>query len=358
MNDKEIFEKVKMKIAIFNNEERNITVEKNENKIGKSIGIVAGIILSTTVLATTGITLTKKYADKFGNNSSQGVQIAVENDYIEKVNMEHQTSEGIDISVDYFLLDDANFDIVFDIKFDEKYNVNEMLGLELVDLKVVDETGKKVFATMEAEAEEDNIEELYKDKEGSKNNYKLYFGGYSNENKIVGEHEIKNYVTATGNPVNFPNSKKLIVTFSKIKVTKNMENPNENPIYNGQWKFELDVPEKMYSREIVYYKAKNITGGDYIIEKAQLSNTAFKIYLSKTEDLQMSNEEYVETTNGKKFYISQRNDGDGELSIGNDRNSKYYNTFNLTKFDATENLKVHLFKNNGQEVIIEMEKVK
>ena len=37
---------------------------------------------------------------------------------------------------------------------------------------------------------------------------------------------------------------------------------------------------------------------------------------------------------------------------------KYYNTFNLTKFDATDNLKVYLFKINGEEIIIELEKVK
>ena len=35
-----------------------------------------------------------------------------------------------------------------------------------------------------------------------------------------------------------------------------------------------------------------------------------------------------------------------------------FGTFNLTSFNATDNLKVHLFKTNGEEVIVELEKVK
>lgn len=360
MDNKKILESVKLKIAISNNKEEDIVMKNGNGKFRKSIGLVAGIILSTTVITTTGVALTKKYTNKFGDNASQGVQIAVDNNYIETVNTEYQSSAGIDISVDSFLIDDSNFDIIFDIKFDDNYNVNEMLGLQLLDLRVIDETGKTVFATTEAEAKMDNLEELYKNAEDSMNNYKLYFGGYGGDNKIIGEHQIKNYVNATGNPVNFPRSRKLIVTFSKIKITKYMINPEDiskNPIYTGKWNFELDVPENMYNRELIFYKVKNINSGNYVVDKAQLSNTAFKIYISKADGLAMANDEYVETSDGRKFYSAQRNDGDGGLSVDSDGNVKYYKTFNLTKFDTTDNLKVHLFKDDGQEVIIELDRL-
>lgn len=357
MDDKKILERVKMKIAIYNSEQDNIVFENKDNKIMKSIGIAAGILLSTTVIAATGVVLTEKNMNRFGNNASQGVGTAVDNNYVQMVNNEYQTADGIDVKVDSFLIDDSNFDIVFDIKFSDKYNANDMLGLYLCDLKVIDENGKKVFATMEAEAEEEHIDELRKDKENSKNNYKLYFGGYGNENKIINEHEIKNYVTATGNPVNFPKSKKLIVTFSRIVVRKFVNEPNRNDIYKGQWRFELDVPEKMYNRELSYYKIKDSSDVDYILDKAQLSNTAFKIYLKNVNDLAIGGKEYVETSDGKKFYPAMRNDGDGLLSVDSDGNTEWYNTFNLTKFDATDCLKLHLFKNSGQEVVIELEKM-
>ena len=47
---------------------------------------------------------------------------------------------------------------------------------------------------------------------------------------------------------------------------------------------------------------------------------------------------------------------DGEISVKEDGTVTYYNTFNLTNYDATDTLKVHLFKTTGEEVVIELEK--
>ena len=44
--------------------------------------------------------------------------------------------------------------------------------------------------------------------------------------------------------------------------------------------------------------------------------------------------------------------------VNSDGTVRYYNTFNLTSFNATDKLKVHLFKTSGEEVIIELEKAK
>ena len=91
-------------------------------------------------------------------------------------------------------------------------------------------------------------------------------------------------------------------------------------------------------------------------EKATLSNTAFEIYLSNCEDFSWNEKDSVETNDRKIFYKANRNDVDRDFSIDNNGNIKIYSTFNLTKFDATNKIKVHLFKSNGEEVIIELEK--
>ena len=106
--------------------------------------------------------------------------------------------------------------------------------------------------------------------------------------------------------------------------------------------------------KVIEYKLKSISDDNWKVDKATLSNTAFKIYLSNCNDFNWNDEDSVETSEGKKYYKSER--GDGEFSIDNDRSIKVYATFNLTKFDATDGLKVHLFKSNGEEVIIELEK--
>ena len=40
----------------------------------------------------------------------------------------------------------------------------------------------------------------------------------------------------------------------------------------------------------------------------------------------------------------------------NNKIVNYSQTFNLTKFDATDELKVHIFTNKGEEIVIEYER--
>ena len=119
----------------------------------------------------------------------------------------------------------------------------------------------------------------------------------------------------------------------------------------------LDVPESM-QEDLEEYKLKSISDESWKFESASISNTAFKIYLSNCDGISHNERNRVVTSDGKEYYNQGRTDGDGLISFDSDGIVKYYNTFNLTKFDATENLKVYLFKTNGEEIIIELEKVK
>ena len=92
---------------------------------------------------------------KFGYNSSKGVENAVNNGYVAEVNSEFQEYDGIGISVDSFIMDNENFDMNFRVKFSEEYNINDMkFGMDLYDLKVVDENENIIFATYELKTEE------------------------------------------------------------------------------------------------------------------------------------------------------------------------------------------------------------
>ena len=117
----------------------------------------------------------------------------------------------------------------------------------------------------------------------------------------------------------------------------------------------MDVPEFMQS-EISYYKLKSISDENWKFESASLSKTAFKIYLSNCDGIGWNDNECVETSNGNKFYPARRSDGDGSISVDKNGVVTYYQTFNLTNFDATDTLKVHLFKTDGTEVTIELKK--
>lgn len=356
MNNNKIFEKVKMKIAISNVKEEDIVMNKSKVNIGKGIGIAACIALSMTgvVFATTQI------INKFGANSSDGIQTAINNEYYSDVNTEYKEANGISTSIESFLIDDNNFNMNVNIKFDSSYNLQDMLSddgkIDIMDLKVVNEKNEKVFATREFESEE--ITSLYKTEQEAREKYDSYKGAYSETSQKINDNEMKFYLTATGNPVEFPVSQKLKVTFNKIR-NRYWENGEEKYIiYKGEWSYEIDVPSKMAKSNIAQYKLVSISDKNYKFESAKVSNTTFKIYLSNCNGITWNDNECVETSDGRKFYPAHKSDGDGEISVEEDGIVRYYNTFNLTNYDATDNLKVHLFKTNGDEIIVELEKVK
>ena len=110
---------------------------------------------------------------------------------------------------------------------------------------------------------------------------------------------------------------------------------------------------------------------------AVVSNTAFKLsipeistdkidYTLLKEDTVGSiykriaiQKEYVETEDGKQFEIAARSDGDGGYTVPEegDKIINYHQTFNLTKYDATDEITVHMFTNKGEEITIVLEKM-
>lgn len=301
MDNKKILEKVQMKIAISENLKEDIVMKKKDVNIIKNIGIIACILFSTSGL----VFATSKIINKFGPNSSGGSQIAVDNGYVA-----YAPENSI---VDSFMIDNFNFYIAFNkeklgLSYNdilEKYHRAEIGDKAKEYLVITNEKGEEIF-----------------------NNTNTAFGLTEENNKI--------FFTATAKE--FPTSQKLFVDFDGRKEV-------------------LDVPESMQG-EIVEYKLKYISDETWKFEKAMLSNTAFKIYLADCEGFTWNDEDKVETSDGKTFYEARRSMGDGEFSVDSNGKIKVYTTFNLTKFDSTDILKVHLYKENGEEVIIELEKVK
>ena len=301
MDNNKILEKIKMKIAISNVVEEDIVMNKSKVRLIKKASVAAGILLSMTgaVFATVSI------INKFGPNSSEGAQTAVDSGYI--VNLKEESI------VDSFMLDNYNFYITFN---------EDKLGMTLNDIIENYETreiGEKAKEYLTIKNENDELI-------------------FSNLNTAFGltEEDGKIFYTATAKE--FPISKKIYIDFAGKKEV-------------------LDVPENMQT-EKTQYKLKSISDENWKFESASLSNTAFKIYLNNCKDVSWNDKECVETSNGNKFYPAHRSDGDGGISINKDGKVKYYNTFNLTSFDATDVLKVHLFKTNGDEVLIELEREK
>lgn len=369
-----ILENVKLKISISNFEkEEKIDMKKTSKNILKVVAIAC-----CTILSITGVVFAKDIGDfvkeTFWGGATKGVDIAVNNGYIANVNTEYQEADGIEISVDSFVMDDNNLDMKFRVKLSDKYNIKNMsFGMELYDLKIVDENGRKVFATHAVEAEEMMI---YKTEQEAKENYDAFCGSYGlSGGKIIGENELICSLQATKSASTFPKSKKLFVTFSRIHVRKDQYEQPLNEWYKGEWRFELDVPKEMYNREIITYKVKSCSDENTIVGNAILSNTSFRMEIpfSTTDKVdyellrvgQAENvynmvpfqKEYVETSDGKKFEKTINAPIGCKTFQNENKFEAYKQSFNLTKYDATDELTVHIFTNKGEEIIIEYEKI-
>lgn len=394
MNEEQInkiIEKSRQKIAMS-----HFKMEENMNKKKINKSIFSSVAVACFIVATiTGSVFTKDISNfvrgLFGPNASEGVDIAIDNGYAVDVNTEYQNSNGIEINVDSFLLDDYNFDMILNIKLTDENLVPEFKEAEIpeygtridfADLLVENEDGKIVFDTCRVITEgmtEEERQEFYNGREH-------YMGGYSLCGERISDNEFKMTLTATGSSIPFPNSKKLIINLTQIENWKWMNRGTDDmkrdtKIYKGNWHFEIDVPEEITDREIVKYKATKCSeeGIDLNSIEATLSKTAFKIAIPKIKTDKVNYEalhtydnisiyhmialqkEYIETSKGKKFEPAGRSDGDGGYGLPADEPNTiidYHQTFNLTQYDATDEVTVHIFTNKDEEITIEFEKVK
>lgn len=384
-----IIEKSRQKIAVS-----HFKMEENMSKKRINKSIFSSIAVACFIVATITGTVFAKDIGKFvrglfGPNASEGVDIAIDNGYVAEANTEYQNSNGIEINVESFLLDDYNFDMIFNLKLTDTNLIEEFKDVEanenasridFADLEIVNENEEMVFDTgrviIEGKTEEE-MERIYKSKQH-------YMGGYSLLAEKISDSKFKITLTASGSSIPFPNSQKLIINLTQIEKwnwIKRDTDLREKDIkkYKGNWHFEIDVPKEQSDREEIIYKAISCNEGKIDLSSitATLSKTAFKISIPKIKTDKVNfdtlhnydgisiynmialQKEYVETSKGKTFESSGSSDGDGGYGLPADEPDTiidYHQTFNLTEFDATDKVTVHIFTNKDEEIIIEFEK--
>lgn len=365
-----------IKNALIN--ENKINSWKKTNSLKKVACFLLIILLATSIVFSKDISaFLNKYLLKM--NSNKGVQEAIDNGYIQEINTKHINSNGVNIRIKEILMDDFNLLILFDIEIPEIESAESIYYLKLCNLVITDEQDNVIALTLE---NSNKYKEFYNQRniqETSKNiayNKGAYYGEII---AINGKNIEYKYIT---NSENFPRSKKLNINFDKI-ILEN-KNSNEKTVIEGNWNMEVNLPEKMYNREMLIYSVKSCNKDDIIITKAQVSNTEMEIELitkwgkpvytkedskeererkieeffnnsHSTQNILIKNE-YVENSNGERFYpVINSNDGNCGYNKMLNGYLRYWQTFNLTKYNATDTLKVVLEK-QGEIIEIELEK--
>lgn len=400
-----ILENLEIGIAIDNLKEGNFN---EEDKIIKEWGKVYIKRITTTILGffvvlASSITVMANYENiinSFGFGS--GIDRAVEDGYIaqydmefkeSKVSIKNKNGEIIDdnasvcVKIENFLMDDVNLNTHFKIQLDKRImqilNINNLTDLQIDNIKIIDEENRKINENTGFNYFIDDIQENIVDF-----TYNIYEG-----------YEEK-----------MPKSKKLFYKFSTIIL-----NNNENKIYlTGDWQIEVEVPQFMYERNAIEYKVVNCDNSDFNVYSAKATNTGFEIgitisnveieenplneiykeysdgnitfeelnklekkkreeagflqqyekYLQSTIPVKVDIEDknstnmvektsYIENEDGKKYFCSMSPGRKNNQNFIEEKTLDFYETFELTKNEATNKLKVRLMYNEVP-VIIEL----
>lgn len=276
-------------------------IEKKE-KIRKKIVNLVAVLFTIITLGTVSTSIYakrawdieyKEYQNRNINSTRTAVTDAINNNYIEDLNMDYVYQNGIGIKIDSLMITNDYYQMVVNMKLDENTKINSDTF----------EFGYAVF---------DENKNIYQVNERNtwgikKWQYKKYLsrelGVHYNESKAIpkilaNSSAIDMISSENGNVVfqtsinsfeGLPKSKKIYIRIFDIGFTL-VDGYTENDgrfiitdsedfeLSNYEWQFEIDIPEKFHNRDVIELKlAESIKG--FEIEKAELSETGFTLHL-------------------------------------------------------------------------------
>lgn len=321
-----------------------------------------------------------------------GIDTAIENGYIETPEMEYVNSSNIETKIENILMDDYNLSFTILIKFDAIENVSEINQIRLPNLLISDNEKNILYCedeeTFNKYCEENKLKYKYLD---FNDNYINSGSNWYIKSKNIEENTVELIYNLYGKV--FPKSKKLDIAFSKINIGDlPNDDKTENKCIEGKWKINLDVPEEFYNREALVYRVKSCSDETIKVTEAVVYNTSMKFQLETQENpvyLPTDSEEmkrqkvsewrqkykedvanndfsnihifgyepYVETEDNKRYYPAESSSEDSGFSRPYTGNITYWQTFTLTKYDATDTLKVFI-NYKQKDIQIGLERVK
>ena len=332
-----------------NKKNKNIIYNFNIRKI--AIAIISLATISTSVVYSKDI---YQFAKNLFNDND-GVNTAVENGYLHN-NSEiiYSESNNTQTKIVDMIMDDYTLDLNIVALFDENIDVTGIENLEIPDLVITDDKNNILFCPNDKAAEKYYIKKgLNVNNITNINTSASIFISRANKNNM----SFTCNLSASTNK--FPKSKEIYIQFNTIK----LEGNTKKYTVTGNWQNKIIVPDKFINRTSTLYKVINCNNENVyknsILAEVYETGMHFEMYMywgdyeeaiNKSEEMRKQNvlsgqlirqeESYVENENGKKFYPSQSSDSDGGYGIGPDNILIKWETFNLTKYDMTDKLKV------------------
>lgn len=234
----EIMKKLKLKIAISKmKEESEIAMNRRKILMSKRIGMVA----CACIMLITGIVYAKdieNYFKNLFNNSNEAIDVAVENGYVQKEEMDFAYDNDIGVKVDSLVLDDLNLDVSF--KFEIKQE--NVKSIRLNNFIITNDNEKVVYRSEFQYAE--TLDEL-----------PLY-------NSVSWINEpVKLTDTTFTDSILFglrPEKEDFQKLYFDVKSVDIIYEDDRKEVIDGEWKFNVTINDEMRkSTNVVYTLAES-----------------------------------------------------------------------------------------------------
>lgn len=353
----------------------------------KKRGIMPQILTVVLMISfITGAVFAKEivqFIEKIFANTSEGVNTAIQNGYIQNVDMNYIENAEVEMKVDNILMDDYNLNINFNINLQEEFSGDNIDRVMLGNLMITDENNNLIVFNFESSSRyeeycrENNIEITYNNLAYSagRGNFKLI---EINDSNIICSYSNQSY--------EYPKSQELNISFDKIILSGTKL--DEDKVIEGKWNIKIELDEEIRNRETIIYDLEYCNDSNLELIYAKVSKTGmlikFKtiwgepVYLdtdSEDEKNRKKQEFYdkphsirelliknntVINEEGKMFYPPHNQEGNVEYGQLLDGTLIYVGHFNLTSYDASDTITVVLEKGgewkkyDGEEIILKL----
>lgn len=357
---------------------------KNRNRlIFNTIKILATV--SACFIVTTGVVFAKDVYNFINNffSNNKGMDNAIEQGYIDMPNMEYVEFNGTEIKINKALMDDYNLSLEFNINLNKEIKAENINDIYFPDMIITDENKNILYCEDQMVFEEycksNNLE--HKWTQHNEN----YINSGSNKFIKANNGETINLVYNLY-ASNYPRSKKILIHLNKILCSYE----DKDIMIKGNWKIEYEVPERFYNREQMIYTVKNCSSDKIKVDEVIVTETTTKMVIQTdekpylpyelTDDEETKNRkiqeelerqqnmtieefeesrkfknEYIENSNGEKFYPTNSTSEDTGYSFIDMNYLLHWQTFNLNKYNTTKTLKIYM-NYNGEDIVIELER--
>lgn len=305
-----------IKMAIFQATQKGGEEKKEMKKNTKKIAAICATLLLVTTAAYAGYQLDSLFRVKSMND--KGIQTALQNEYVQNIEMNYIEKEEVKFKVDYLLMDDINFDLVF--TFETKDSVDNYDEIYLFGLSITDEQGNQIYVESEAQ-------DIWSQ------NKALGGGSWSLIEKQ--DHTIRQVLHLSSNE--FPRSEKIYVDFENVTLYKVGEGNATGIHYEDNYHLEFDVSDQLKNRITTNYVVQDTEKQDKI-KDVKLTNSGLVMTLKTEREITKEDSSIsLRTENGNSYYIA-----DTMLNV--DRQKKDYIlgemvvSFDITSYEATDTL--------------------